>query len=227
MPAFHPGEEAALWREITATAVAAPQSRWARWRPVAAGVVAAVALGGAGAATASVISAHTGRGPVDTEDVELGGPGERLDPAAPDFAAVLDTTTADIAFPSVQARTRALAWETDDLSSDPEPSLVSAGAVRLWTSGHALCAWSNTWAVALRDGDDDAAKRSAAVILSARTWPPIRDTDPDLANQSEFAWLPDLERAVRDRDPSAAKDALSTDGSCLPGLAPQLGLGPR
>ena len=226
VPAADPGRQAALWRDIGAAA-ARPDTGRSRWRPVAVGVVAAVALGGAGAATAGVLSAHTGRGPVDAEELELGGPGERLDPTAPDFAAVMDAATVDIRFPTDRARARALAWENDDLSADPVPAVTSTGALRLWMSGHALCAWSNTWASALRAKDEDTARRAAAVILGAHAWASIRDTDPEQSNHSELAWLPDLERAVRDRAPSAAADALRTNGSCLPGLAPALGLGPR
>lgn len=99
---------------------------------VLAGAVAIGAVGGAGAATAGVFSAHTGRGPVDAEDVELGGLGERLDPAAPDFATVLDEVTTDIEFPSSQARDRALSWEVKDLYSDAPPderATVSTGAL--------------------------------------------------------------------------------------------------
>ncbi len=233
VPAFTAGEQAALWQQIEATTPATTPTtarRRTRWKVVVAGIVAAGAIGVAGAATAGVFSAHTGRGPVDAEDVELGGPGERLNPAAPDFAAVLGEVTTDIRFPSMEARDRALSWEVEDLYSDDpaeEGATVSTGALRLWTSGHALCAWSNIWAVALRTGDGAAEAAAAEVILEARTWPSITDTDPDLANESEFAWLPELERAIRSEDPLAAKDALDDHGACMPGLAPELGLGKR
>ncbi|WP_460819980.1 hypothetical protein [Nocardioides korecus] len=216
---------AELWLGVEAAVPHAKAQRHG-WRTAAISVVAALTLGGVGTATAAVWSAHTGRQASDAEELELGGPGERLDPTAPDFATVLAATTADIRFPTRQSHARALAWETDDLSSDPEPAVVSTGALRLWTAGHALCAWSNTWAVALRSDDDQGASRAAAVILGARTWSSIRDTDPELSDQSEFAWLPRLERAVRASDPAAARAALIGNGSCLPGLAPELGLGP-
>jgi len=63
------------------------------------------------------------------------------------------------------------------------------------------------------------------VIRDARTWPAITDTDPEMANESEFDWLPDLERAIDAGDPSAAREALYPNQSCMPGLAPELGLG--
>lgn len=225
-PLSSSGQES-LWRQIE-TAASTPVVRRRRWRAVVAGVVAVGAVGVAGAAVGDVFSAHTGKGPSDAEDVELGGPGERLNPNAPDFAAVLDEVTTDIRFPSEDARERALSWEVDDqYEPGPESVLVSTGALRLWMAGHALCSWSNEWAVALRTGDVAAEDAAAGVILEARTWTSITDTDPDLANESEFAWLPDLEDAVRADDPAAARRALASNGSCLPGLAPALGLGKR
>jgi hypothetical protein len=228
VPAFTAAEEAACWQRVE-VAGAAPRARRARWRGVVAGVVAVGVVGVGGAATAGVFSAHTGRGPADAEDIELGGPGERLDPRAPDFAGVLDEETRDITFPSAQARESALSWEVADNAGpeSDEPTLVSVGALRLWMAGHALCSWSNTWAVALRDGDTATEQQAAGVILGARHWRSVTDTDPDLANESEFAWLPDLERAVRSDDPAGAKRALAPHGACMPGLAPELGLGRR
>ncbi len=226
VPSLTAGEQRALWHRIEAS-VAPPEVRRARWKTVAAGVVAVVAVGGVGAATANVLSARTGAFPVDAEDVELGGPGERLDPAAPDFAAVVEDVTADIRFPTTASRERALSWEVESLSSDKDPAWVSTGALRLWTAGHALCSWSNTWASALRTNEAAIESQAAAVVLGARDWPSISDTDPDLADESELDWLPGLERAIRSQDPAAARDALDGHGACLPGLAPELGLGGR
>lgn len=224
VPPFTEHERKALWRQIqVAGADTEPRRSRRRWKTLVAGVVAAGAVGVAGAATAEVLTAHTGNEPSDAEDIELGGPGERLNPTAPDFAAVLVEVTTDIHFPSEQSREQALAWETDNYSSDP--AQVSTGAVRLWMAGHALCSWTNTWAVAARTGDDVAERRAADVILGARTWPAITASDPEMANESEFAWLPVLQRAVESGDPSAASDALAPHQSCMPGLAPELGMG--
>jgi hypothetical protein len=226
VPGFSAGEQAALWEQVVATT---PRPRRSRWKAVVAGVVAVGAVGVAGAAGADVFSAHTGRGPIDAEDAELGGPGERLDPRAPDFAAVVDEVTTDIRFPSARSRERALSWEIEDATTSAAEGafLVTTGALRLWTAGHALCAWSDSWADALRTGDAVTEEQAADVILGARTWPSITDTDPELADESEFAWLPGLERAVRSDDPAGARDALFGNQSCMPGLAPELGLGQR
>lgn len=226
-PAFTAAEQGALWQRVEVDA-SRPRPRRTRWKAVVAGVVAVGVVGVAGAATADVFSAHTGRGPVDAEDAELGGPGERLDPSAPDFADVVDEVTTDVRFPSAAARESALSWEVENHAGPRSGDVrVSTGAVRLWTAGHALCSWSDRWAVALRTGDTTIEEEAAAVILGARTWPSITDTDPDLGNESEFAWLPVLEQAVRADDPAAARVALAGNQSCMPGLAPELGLGKR
>ncbi|KQW52770.1 hypothetical protein ASC77_00140 [Nocardioides sp. Root1257] len=228
VPEWTEAEREALWQRVDA-ADPTPAVRRRRWRPAVAGaVVVLLGVGVAGAAAGNVFSAHTGRGPADAEDVELGGPGERLDPRAPDFAAVIDDLTTDIRFPTAKSRAGALSWDVDNYAGDRSGgSTVSTGAVRLWVAGHALCAWSDTWAVALRTGDRAGEERAADVVLDARTWPSITDTDPDLANDSEFAWLPHLEQAVRTDDPAAARAALRGNQSCMPGLAPELGLGKR
>lgn len=221
VPGLTTAEREAVQRRLAASPEPRPRRRWR----VVAAVAATCVIGTTGAATAGMFSAHTGRGPADAEDVELGGPGERLDAAAPDFAEVLDGLTADIVFPSPSTRSRALAWQVDDLSTSH--ALVSEGSVRLWTAGNALCAWTNEWAVAAREGDTTARQAAARVIRRARGWPAITDTDPHLAGDSEFSWLPALERAVSDGDPDAARAPLHDHGACLPGLAPALGLGPR
>lgn len=226
VPGFDAGQQDELWRQIEVAASTPKMRRNGRWRGVVAGAVAVVAIGVAGAAAADVFTAHTGNGPTDAEDLELGGPGERLNPAAPDFAAVLNRATSDIPFPSTQSRDSALSWEVEDLS-DEQNTLVSAGALRLWTAGHALCSWSDKWAVALGAADTRAQERAADVILGARNWPSIKDTDADMADESEAAWVPVLERAIRAEDPAGAKAALEGHQACMPGLAPELGLGER
>jgi hypothetical protein len=193
-----------------------------------AGAVALGVVGFAGVAAADVMGAFTGRGPSDAEDVRLGGPGERLDTSASDFADAVDVVTADIMFPSEAARESAVSWQAqswDGVSS--EPTFVSTGAIRLWTAGNAVCAWSNVWAGAVRGDDEAAASEAATVILGARRWTAITDTDPKMSGESEFSWLPALEDAVRNEDFMAARRSLAGHGACMPGLAPELGLGKR
>ncbi|MFT3872325.1 MAG: hypothetical protein QM714_06700 [Nocardioides sp.] len=222
VPPFDANDRSALWEQIqTAAAVSAPRRR--RWRVAIAGAAAACMVGVAGVATAGVFSAHTGKGPSDAEDLGLGGPGEKLNPAAPDFAAVFDQVTGDIRFPTVDARKRAMAWETESLVTGD--ALVSTGALRLWMAGHAVCSWTNTWAVALHTGDGAAERQAAGVILGAHTWTSITDTAPYIP-ASELDYLGGVERAVRSSDAPAAKNALVNSGACAPGLAPELGIAP-
>lgn len=222
VPPLAPEELDALWHRVEADATAR-RPRRTRWRLAVAGLVAVGLVGGAGVATADRWSAHTGRFADDPESIELGGPGEYLDLDAPDLAAVVAEVTADIDFPTEQARASAVSWEAEDLAGVGQ---VSTGALRLWTAGHALCAWSDSWAVGLRSGDVAVQDEAAAVILGARDWVAITDTDPGLAGESPFAWLPRLEQAVRDGDTKAARDALFGH-ACMPGLAPALGLDRR
>ena len=216
-----------LWRQIQAqSALRTP--RRSRLRSVVAGTVVVGVVGVSGVAAADVMGAFTGRGPSDAEDARLGGPGERLDPSAPDFASAVDQVTADIDFPSEETRESAVSWQAQDLSGTAsEPTYVSTGAVRLWTAGNALCAWSNAWAEALHDDNAAAADKAATVILEAHRWTAITDTDPVMSGESEFSWLPTLEEAVRDQDLAAARRSLTGHGACMPGLAPELGLGKR
>ena len=62
VPGLSEGEQRALWHQIEAR-VAPAEVRRARWKTVAAGVVAVVAVGGVGAAAANVLSARTGTFP--------------------------------------------------------------------------------------------------------------------------------------------------------------------
>ena len=174
------------------------------------------------------MGAFTGRGPADAEDARLGGPGERLDTSAPDFAAAVDEVTADIIFPSEGARESAVSWQAQSWGgASSEPTFVSTGAIRLWTAGNAVCAWSDVWAGAVRGDDAAAADEAATVILGAHSWAAITDTDPRLSGESEFSWLPALEEAVKNEDFTAARRSLAGHGACMPGLAPELGLGKR
>lgn len=225
VPTLSPAEKAALWQRIDVVPMPVKRQRFRSRRVMAAAVVAALAVGGAGVATGAVFSAHTGVGPSDAEDLHLGGPGERLDPSAPDFADVVEEISKDIPFPSGETRQRALAFEVNNFPGESGP-IVSTGAIRLWMAGHALCAWSDSWATALHEGDVEARDAASEVVLTARTWPAITDTDPDMADQSEFAWLPDLERAIEMGRPRAARQALFGNSACMPdGITTASGLG--
>lgn len=229
VPRLTATEQAALWQRIETSAPLAARRR-PRWKVAVAGLAALGLVGVAGAATGDVLTAHTGKGPVSAEDAALGGPGEKLDPSAPDFADVYDGITADIRFPTADSRERALSWQVEDsveAAATADYGGQSIGALRMWAAWYSLCAWSNAWAVALRAGDTDAESEATEVILGAHTWPAITDTDPLMGDESPSAWVPELEQAVGSDDRRAARAALSPNQSCMPGLAPELRLGKR
>lgn len=76
VPEFTGPEQGELWQQIAAIPTTV-RPRRSRWKVVVTGAVAVGAVGVTAAATAGAFSAHTGRGPVDAEDAELGGTGER------------------------------------------------------------------------------------------------------------------------------------------------------
>lgn len=212
---------------------------------VGAGIVA-VAVGTSAAATAGLFSAHTGQGPTDREDRRLGGPGERLDMAAPDLGEVIAKETSDIPFPSDAAREVSLRQQIHDNTSDAGPGeeFVSTGAIRAWVAADAVCAWTNQWAAATRDRDAAARGAAIAAIQAAPDWSAVTDIDPapysrwktmDLTDSSghtsteryrdhsQFFYLGPLGDAVEGADLDAAAAVLIDNGTgCRPDLVPEL-----
>lgn len=226
-----------VWNRLVPVVADGARPRRRRTRmALGAGVVAAV-LGVSGLAAADIFSARTGRGPVDAEDLLLGGPGEKLDPAGADFALVIAEEAKDLPFPSAEARQATVDFWTDDLTRDdpaPRTSAVSTGALRAWMASDAVCFWANQWAVATRE-DDPAARRAAvAVIDTADAWPAVTDLDPEpysrwqtvevedrqtnevtttrVRDESHFFYLGRVERAAAGTDPDAMAKALLTSG---------------
>lgn len=209
-----------------------------------AAVVGAAVLGGAGLAAADLISARTGRGPVDAEDLRLGGPGETLRLAAPDFGDVIAEETAEIPFPSPEAREFALRDQIRDARGAAGNEFVSTGAIRAWVAGGALCAWSNQWAAATREGDEPARAEAIEMIKAAPGWPAVTEIDPEPfrrwetvrgrgedgkvkvgreLDESLFYYLGPLGEAVEGRDPDAVATVLSEANSwCTSDLLPDL-----
>lgn len=226
-----------VWNRIGPVVADGARPRRSRLRMVVgAGVVAAV-VGVSGFAAADIFSARTGRGPVDAEDLLLGGPGEKLDPAGPDFASVIAEEATDIPFPSTEARQQTVAFWTDDLTRDdpaPGTSAVSTGALRAWMASDAVCFWANQWAVATREGDAAARRAAVAVIDAADAWPAVTDLDPTpyarwqtvevedrqtnevtttrVRDESHFFYLSRVERAAAGTDLDAMARALLGSG---------------
>jgi len=208
-------------------------------------VVAGV-LSVSGLAAADLLSARTGKGPVDSEDLTLGGPGERLDPAGPDFGRVLAEESQDIPFPSESSRDASLRYQLSGFRFDKVPgqSAVSTGALRAWVALDAVCAWADEWVDAGTRSDGDARAHAAAQIESALAWPAVTDIDPQpysrpatheareedgsvstlrYRDESHFYYLHRVVAAVATSDTGKVAEALRSNGTgCDQSLVPHL-----
>lgn len=238
-------ELARVWNRVE-TGLTPHEARQGRRWWVTAGVgVGAVVLATSGIAAADLFSARTGHGPSDQEDAALGGPGERLDPAAPDYGDVIAQEIVDIPFPTDSAREFAIADQVNDArSARPGAERVSTGAIRAWIADAAVCAWSNQWAAATRDGDSTARGEAIEVIDEAASWPavvaidptpysrlePIKVLGPDgnvveemVRDESQFYYLGALRDAMEGTEPGVVAAILREDnGYCRPELVPDL-----
>lgn len=175
------GELDRVWNRVAADLGDAPVRRRRRLRVLVGAGVAAAVLGTSGIAAAGIFSARTGEGPADAEDLALGGPGERLDPAGSDLASVLAEETEDIPFPTAAVRERVLDFWVDDQQRDnPQPGTtgVSTGALRAWVAQDAVCAWANQWAGATRSGDTAARNDATRMLAAAPSWDAVTALDP-------------------------------------------------
>jgi hypothetical protein len=220
------------------------RSRRARIRVgIAAGIGAAV-LGTSGLAAAELYTAHTGKGPVDAEDLRLGGPGEKLAVAAPDFGRVVAEETTDIPFPTAESRALALRQQVEDARGAATDEFVSTGALRAWVADAALCSWSNQWAAATRSHHETARAQAIRQIQAAPTWPAVTAIDPDpysrmesqevddgngnttteqYRDESQFYYLGALGEAVEGDTPGVVARVLAqNNGYCRPSLVPDL-----
>lgn len=169
-----------VWNRVEVALDATPVRR-RRLKVVLGAGVAAVVLGSTGVAAAGIYSARTGEGHGDAEDLALGGPGERLDPAGTDFRVVVAEEAADIPFPSVGVREETIDFWTADLTRDnplPGTSGVSTGALRAWIAQDAICSWANQWAASTRSRDAAARAEAISMIDAADTWPAVKALDP-------------------------------------------------
>jgi hypothetical protein len=139
-------------------------------------LAAAALVIGAGVATGALLSAHTGTFPTKAE-VAMGGPGEALNPAAPDFQEVALEVASDIPYPAGYESWRDFLI-SDEINTDAGEGLVSTGALHGWFAASAFCAWVRTWREADLAGDAGAAGRAAQVISEAIAWKAVTDEDP-------------------------------------------------
>jgi hypothetical protein len=217
------------------TSSARRPARYASIRPARAGsgrrlvlalgvVVLAITAGGA---TAAMWSAHTGVFPdsaelraLERDPASLAGPGEKLDPSAPDFRAVAARLASDIEFPPGYGAWREHAISTQVTRSAPNER-ISAGALHGWLAASAFCAWVRMWRDARDAGDRAVAARAARAISSAPGWRAIRDEDPHLRQAVQgdaaqtrptlFGWLLAYRDAVRADDRARVEHLLTVD----------------
>jgi hypothetical protein len=234
------------WHVVRAGMENPPRRKRRKRRLMAAGIVAAVLAVPGGLAAADIWSARTGEYPSDAEDLRLGGPGERLDPAGPDFRRVIEEETADIPFPNEAARQVSISEHVRDAKgNDPirGTESVTTGAIRGWTAEHATCSWSNEWVRAIRAGDEAARAQAARMLREAHAWPSVTDLDPDqttrtitqdvydsetgrtttesIPDPTQFYYLRLVSQAVKAGDIDALAAALAKNAFCIgPSLMP-------
>jgi hypothetical protein len=164
---------------ITSRSRPAPKAAWRRAirRPRAAILIgAAVIATGATVAGSSLLSARTGQ-IQPKKYVPAGGPGEILNPAAPDFRDVALQIASDIPWPDGYE-----SWRDFEISQEIEGSdqgvRESSGALHGWFAMSAFCAWVLNWYQADISGDRETARQAAQVISAAPSWKAVRDEDP-------------------------------------------------
>lgn len=154
----------ALGAAIASSPVPPARSR-RRYRRLTVVALAVVAiLVGVGVATGAIMSARTGIFP-SGPNAAVGGPGEELNPAAPDFRAVALQIASDIPYPSGYA-----SWRDRVVSLTSPSGLVSTGALHGWFAMSAFCAWVRDWDHAVGVGDAAEAATAAATIAQAPDW---------------------------------------------------------
>lgn len=235
-----------VWERIAASMQETPPRRRSPVRALLGAGVAVLALGAGGVAAADIWSAHTGRPVTDPEVKELSGPGEHIDPMAPDYDAVYDELTADIGFPDAESRSVSRAIELEIHDRDVADARRSgavigevSGGIRAQAARDAICSWGNTWAAATTSGDEAARAAAISALQSARSWPAVTAIDPEQSygrsetwkdpatghsgsyypHETEFAYLPRVVAAASGRD-LAVMDSLLKD--CWRELVPAL-----
>jgi hypothetical protein len=188
-----------------------------------------VALIGVGVATAAVVlHAHTGIF-ASGNDVQVGGPGENLNEAAPDFRSVALKLSADIPYPAAYSSWRdfVLTEQAPGPGGASSNDQVTTGALRGWFSASAFCAWVQDWRQALIAGNSAEAQQAAATITSAPGWSAVTAEDPHPSPSASnapgaepgtlFGWMLPYRAAVRAGDRADVEQLLASgygDGTC-------------
>jgi hypothetical protein len=153
----------------------------------------------------------------------MGGPGEMLNPAAPDFRSVALQIASDIPYPAGDA-----GWRDLVVSDANDPSgLVSSGALHGWFAMSAFCAWVQSWRQAALAGDSSAVAVAARTIAQAPHWKavtaedahpdPFAPNDPGAETGTLFGWMLPYRDAVLSGNRARVDHLLATgfgDGRC-------------
>jgi hypothetical protein len=206
----------------------APRRRSLRLR-TALLVSGALLVTSAAVTAGTLMTAHTGQYPTKAEE-RVSGPGEELNPAAPDFPDVAVQAAADIPYPAGyeswrDAVLRIQGFSPEDL--DGEDIAVSTGALRASFAASAYCAWIQKWRQAEVAGDAAAAQSAAQVIAQAPDWKavvavdphpdPSAANDPGAAPGTQFGWMLVYRDAVLAGDRAHVENLLAAgygDGKC-------------
>lgn len=202
-----------------------------------AGVAAIIGIGGV--AAADMFSAHTGTYNQGWE-IGAGGPGEVLEPRAPDYGSVIHEVVADVPFPDQEARD--ISWATQKRES--KGGVLSTGALRGFTADDAICSWANAWAAATTGGDQTGRQAAIAALDDAATWPAVTDMDAEQEvrrtkvqmrtrsgsvsgtgwadDSTRFGYLTLVRAASRNSDVEAMGKVLAERVRCIPALMPNL-----
>jgi hypothetical protein len=162
---------------ITTLPARAPRRRQIGRRRMTFVVAVAIVAIGAGVATGAVVlGARTGLFPTKAEQA-MGGPGEELNPSAPDFRAVALQIGSDIPYPNGYEPWRDFVISREIRFTD-DGALETSGALHGWFAVSAFCAWVQSWRQASITGDTNAAVQAARTIDQAPGWKAVTDEDP-------------------------------------------------
>ena len=151
-------------------------------------------------------------------ELGLGGPGEFLNPAAPDFRDVALKIASDIPYPQGYGSWRDLVV-SDEISHADGLGTESTGALHGWFAASAFCAWVQDWRRAEVVLDGKGASLAKSAIVGALRWKAVTAEDPDPSasvpsdqgsTYSLFGWMVPYRDAVVAGDRSAVERLLST-----------------
>jgi hypothetical protein len=189
-------------------------------------LAAALLMIGAGVAVGAVtLGARTGLFPSKAEQA-MGGPGELLNPAAPDFRGVARQVAADVPYPRGYESWRDFLIANEIRFAD-DGALESTGALHGLFAASAFCAWVQNWRHEAIAGDANATARAAKTIAQAPGWKAVTDedphpnpsapNDPGAERGTLFGWMLPYRDAVLAGDRARVEHLLATgygDGKC-------------